>query len=122
MQTEKLNTIALVLFTFLIFIIIFSCKDKISDPPEPEESVELTSSHPGWQKPNCWQCHQPEKVHPDSNFTVEKNPPYTCVECHGNNGAPKGHHQVPPCGTCHLQKHSEIGFPDPESCQTCHVN
>ncbi|OQX83067.1 hypothetical protein B6D60_11095 [candidate division KSB1 bacterium 4484_87] len=114
--------IAILTFLASLLFCIAGCYDKISDPSAPEENTELTSSHPGWQKPNCWECHQPEKVHPDSNFTIEKNPPYTCVACHGNNGAPKGHRQFPPCGDCHLQKHSDMGFPDPVSCQTCHKN
>lgn len=86
--------------------------------PEPDvvdvttaEAPTLTSSHPGWKEPKCWNCHDAD----DHNTGLD---PYVCAGCHGTNGAPKGH-ATSGCGGCHSGKHG-AGFPAPISCLVCH--
>jgi len=76
-------------------------------------SGELSSSHSGWKDPACWDCHS-EDGHNSGQL------PHECVVCHGDNGAPGGHTSSTPCSGCHVEPHGADGFPDPESCQTCH--
>jgi hypothetical protein len=83
---------------------------------DDEEDNGLDSSHPGWGDPGCFGsgCHDQETTH-HSDLR-----PYECVECHGTNGSPAGHGGETPCGDCHGTPHGNNGFPDPESCLTCH--
>jgi hypothetical protein len=78
----------------------------------------LDSTHGSYgADPRCLGCHTPD----DHNQGLA---PYQCVECHGNNGATPGHERpTTPCGSCHNPApHGTDGFPDPESCQTCHAS
>jgi hypothetical protein len=85
---------------------------------EDDDGVTLDSSHEGWDNPGCFGsgCHEEDDTH-HSDLQ-----PYECVDCHGTNGAPGGHGGDTPCGQadCHPNEHGNNGFPDPESCQTCH--
>ena len=72
-----------------------------------------------WRNPNCWACHTEDSHN-------EALDPYLCVTCHGRNGAEDGHGGATPCSGCHdvttlATPHAAEGFPDPSSCQTCHV-
>lgn len=73
----------------------------------------LSSSHSGWKDPACGACHS-EDGH---NTGLD---PHECVACHGDNGAPDGHFGGTPCALCHVEPHGAAGFPDPDSCLTCH--
>ena len=87
------------------------------DPPEdtaPSSGGTLDTTHEGWRDPSCWDCH----IEDGHDIGLE---PYQCIECHGTNGAPRGHTLLTPCAECHVQPHGAEGFPDPEACQTCHV-
>ena len=83
---------------------------------EDDETPTLGPNHEGWDDPGCWgsDCHDQDDTH-HSDLR-----PFECVECHGINGAPSGHGGDTPCGDCHPDQHGNNGFPDPESCQTCH--
>ena len=84
----------------------------------PGCALELDSSHAGWKQADCWNsgCHSRDNTHKSGRD------PAGCVECHGRNGAPRGHGGEPPCATCHEAQHGgeERGFDDPGSCNTCH--
>lgn len=87
--------------------------DATDDSDGGANSGELTSTHTGWRDPACWDCHG-EDSH---NAGLQ---PAGCVICHGSNGAPGGHTSSTPCSQCHVEPHGADGFPDPDSCQTCH--
>lgn len=67
--------------------------------------------------PRCWGCHTED----DHNADLD---PYECAACHGDNGASPGHARpTTPCGNCHSPPpHGAEGFPDPDSCMTCHTS
>lgn len=74
---------------------------------------KLTASHQGWGEACCEDCHTLAGHN-------EGLAPYECADCHGVNGAPRGHTNETPCAECHGQEHRCAAFPDPVSCQTCH--
>ncbi|WP_028111188.1 cytochrome c3 family protein [Ferrimonas kyonanensis] len=98
----------------------------------------LTNSHFGWGVADCSQCHSVEGIHAknDAGERFERVRAYECAECHGSNGAPKGHEMNGRCFWCHQSvighrdmadngdglSHTADRFPDPYSCVTCHRN
>jgi hypothetical protein len=85
---------------------------------------QLDSRHQGWQRAGCGECHPTGQ---DDHFADRR--PWECAECHGTNGAPRGHGGSPPCLGCHQAGGGQVAapaheppaaFPDPRSCRTCH--
>ncbi len=88
----------------------------VEDVPPVEDIQEpapptLNNGHSGWKKPKCFNCQAD-----DHNNELD---PSQCTDCHGTNGAPKGHGKST-CAGCHNNPHGATGFPTPESCKTCH--
>ena len=97
-------------------------KDDTSPPTETSETGDTTGSgwlddaHQGWRDPLCWDCHDTKTTHNSDKA------PYECVACHGTNGASAAHTTQTPCSGCHSSAHGGgDDFPDPDSCQTCHI-
>jgi hypothetical protein len=88
--------------------------DADTDTDSDTDAPQLDSGHTGWREAACFDCH-------DQGGHRAGLDPWQCVSCHGRNGAPDGHHGATPCGDCHGQPHGSTGFPDPESCEACHV-
>jgi hypothetical protein len=91
------------------------CVDSTEGEEEDEDAPQLTSSHDGWQNPQCNDCHG--SAHTDGSL------PYQCAGCHGSNGAPSRpstHTGTAPCADCHGTPHGDTGFPDPDACEVCH--
>lgn len=44
----------------------------------------LDNMHPGWQQPNCFDCHNSTSKNPEHNYTSVT----LCKQCHGENGLP----------------------------------
>ncbi|USD36632.1 hypothetical protein [Ferrimonas sp. SCSIO 43195] len=68
----------------------------------------LTESHFGWKQPNCATCHDSDT---NKGHVVDDKAPFECAECHGSNGAPKGHGEVTTCGFCHaktITRHGDV--------------
>ncbi|QIZ76640.1 hypothetical protein [Ferrimonas lipolytica] len=85
----------------------------------------LSEAHFGWGIADCGTCHSLASVHSDGDIgTLGVNPtpvsvmdgvmpyepsdadnrvvaPYQCAQCHGSNGAPKGHGEIGQCFWCH---------------------
>lgn len=103
----------------LVVLGLAGCFPYYGLPGEPHSDTQAWSgaleyTHEGWGDPRCWDCHVPA-AH-NSGLA-----PYQCVECHGTNGARRGHTNVTPCAECHGWPHGVDGFPDPDACQTCHI-
>ncbi|MBC8230048.1 hypothetical protein H8E77_10925 [bacterium] len=106
--------------SLMLLFTTISCENSSLDVQEEDNHVKLDSNHDGWKMPDCWACHSVSSTHTERNYTIADNPAYTCVKCHGVNGASPGHSDATPCSQCHQKPHSDTGFPDPLSCQTCH--
>ncbi|RTR37119.1 hypothetical protein EKG38_20730 [Shewanella canadensis] len=113
----------------------------VLDPMSP-----LTSAHFGWKVADCSMCHSTQDMDYGSHNglnTDELLEPAKCAECHGNNGAPKGHDQKAGCYRCHFDMvgHADAievngsshpfekdgirvskVMPDPYACVSCHYN
>ncbi len=86
---------------------------------------QLSSSHPGWQRADCADCHNQGAVH-GGNRTWD-----TCFGCHGGNGQappPTGHHDTD-CTACHSPAgsaswndatHADYLSWDANGCLGCH--
>lgn len=80
------------------------------------QAKTLTSSHSGWKKTKCSDCHAlPVTGHTTSNIA-------DCASCHGGNGAcdpPGSHSNTMTCTSsgCHGSKH---GVSDKAACVSCH--
>lgn len=80
------------------------------------QAKTLTSSHTGWRKTKCSDCHTlPVQGHTTSNIG-------DCAACHGGNGAcnpPGSHNNGMNCTSsgCHGNKH---GISDKAACVSCH--
>lgn len=89
-------------------------KDTDTDTGTDVTAPQLDAQHPGWTHEDCLDCHTYD-AHNDGKL------PHECAECHGTNGAPHGHGGSTPCTDCHSGHSPAASFPDPESCQTCHI-
>ncbi|QIZ75669.1 hypothetical protein [Ferrimonas lipolytica] len=102
----------------------------INDAIEP-----LTEEHFGWGVADCGNCHSLDGIHVDGDIStalgvnptpvdvldvgVQSYPvddptelqvaPYQCAECHGSNGAPKGHGETGRCFWCHAEDYQPTG-------------
>jgi hypothetical protein len=90
------------------------------EPTDP--TPILTTSHAGWQKIHCEDCHG----YPVAGHTTTETG--ECATCHGGNGAcdPNGkeslfqdHKPWDDCVQCHAQKHS---FTLSTYCINCHFS
>ncbi len=87
--------------------------------PQPPQSTvpQLGSTHQGWKKTSCEQCHEvPQPQHRDTGYT-------DCAVCHGSNGAcnpnaKQPHQQDSDCISCHKRKHS---ISKNINCVYCHL-
>jgi hypothetical protein len=93
----------------------------------------LTSTHTGWRKTACLECHDASTLRAahkavrapgatKSGLAPAK--PTECGPCHGYNGAPHEAHAVPinPCGNCHARTAHASAFESPGDCIACHVH
>ena len=93
-----------------------------------EAVAPLTKEHFGWGVADCGTCHSLEGIHSEGDMGtlgVNKKPvyvrddvesystedkselviaPYQCANCHGSNGAPKGHGEDARCFWCHSEE------------------
>lgn len=105
----------------------------------------LPETHFGRGVADCGMCHNETDMNFDSETSahIGEVKPAECAECHGNNGAKKGHNQVAGCYRCHqdMTGHADANtanktthpfektgsglskvMPDPYACVSCHYN
>ncbi len=88
--------------------------DTVTGATPAAASLELGTSHVGFGKADCANCHA--KAHTSSNR------PGQCASCHGPNGAPARplDHALAGCAGCHESSHGGLGFESPSDCAGCH--
>lgn len=91
-----------------------------SDSDASDSAPHLNSSHPGWKRPLCFDCHgnTAPAAHPSETYR-----PPDCVGCHGYNGAMHQDHAVAEntgCAACHATVTHVPAFNAPADCIRCH--
>lgn len=93
--------------------------------PDQNKAKQLTSSHSGWKKALCFDCHDGTKA--KYSHAKDKYKAPNCGACHGYNGAPHNSHATKSnsgCPGCHLaSKIPHVAkFTAPDDCVGCHYH
>lgn len=89
--------------------------------PDQNKIKQLTSSHSGWKKVFCFDCHDGTKAKYTHAKDKYKEP--ACGPCHGYNGAPHKSHATKAnggCMNCHKSVSHAAKFTSPDDCVACH--
>ncbi len=92
-------------------------------PPDTVKPPKLTSTHSGWKKPLCFDCHDGTTAKYPHSGQSHKEP--QCAVCHGYNGAPHKSHATPGnsgCMNCHASTTHASKFTVPDDCVDCHFH
>ena len=93
--------------------------------PDLGQAKQLTSSHSGWKKALCFDCHDGTTAKYTHAKDTYKAP--DCGPCHGYNGAPHKDHATKANGGC-TGCHSASSVPhvakftSPDDCVGCHFH